>query len=148
MSSIISSIINPDLYKEQILSGSWGDCKYKFYIYKNVSFKKHKNLISVSLFDLKDIDEIYANQKNVTLNELRSEHEEKRSQYINGLNNIIKRSSDFNIRVFCDVSSIRYVEKHINSYNVEIVFYYFEQFFNKTENRHYGFFGTLMRYIS
>jgi len=148
MSSIISQNINPESYKESIIKGSWGDCKYNFYIYKNICYKKFPNLISVSLFTINDIDEVYANQKNISLLEMVAEYEEKRNSYINGLNTIVKRSGDFNIRIFCDSTSIMHCERHLKNKNVEIIYYHFDQFYDKERRCHYGFFGTLMRYIS
>lgn len=147
MSSIISDRIDSSIYNENEIKGKWGDCQYKFNIFKNVGYVKQRNLISVSLFLLIDVDEVYASQKNIPIEQLRSEHENKTSCYINGVETILMRSKEFNVRVYCDSSSIRFVENHLRYKNLEIVYFKFDNFFNIETNRHYGFFGTLIRYI-
>ena len=147
MSNIISERVNQNIYNEEIINRNWGNCKYKFNIFKNISFIKYKHLISVSLFILPDVDEVYANQKNITINELRVEHENKTSCYINGVETIITRCGEFNVRIYCDSSSIRNVENHLRYKNVEIVYFQFDQFYDFERRCHIGFFGTLMRYI-
>lgn len=148
MSDIISTLIDINLYNEKIIKGNWINCKYNFNIFKNNNYKKNKQLLSVSLFLLPFVDEVYASQKNISLDELRIEHSQKVNGYLNGLNFIVTKVKDMNIRIFCDITSINLIEKYLTYNNVEIVYYYFEQFFNKDLNCHFGFFGTLMRYIS
>ncbi len=146
MPNIISNKIDTSIFNENVLTGCWNKCKYNFYIYKNNDFKKYRHLITASLFIL-DIDEIYAKQKNITLEELRVEHENKTNGYINGLSNIITKCGEFNVRIFCDNTSIKYVEKFLTRNNVEIYYYHFEDFYDYDRCCHYGFFGTLVRYI-
>lgn len=147
MSSIISENIDINLYNEKVIFGEWYNIKYRFHILRNNNFKKNKNLISASLFKLPYVDEVYASQKNISLEELRREHQSKSNGYITGLNNIILKTNDINIRIYCDNTSVSIVEKYLNNKNVEIVYFYFEQFYNFESDCHYGFFGTLMRYI-
>lgn len=147
MPNIISEKIDRRFYKERCISGKWNECKYKFYAYKNISYRKYKNLISVSLFMLPFIDEVYASQKNISVSELSIIHENKSAEYISGLKFIIERCGDVNVRIFCDHTSVKYCEKHLKETKVEIIYFHFEQFFNDKKRCHIGFFGTLMRYL-
>ena len=130
------------------ISGTLGDCSYVFCISRNKNYVKKDHLISVVFFVLPCVDETYASQKAVTLDELRAEHEKKMNAYLNGLDNIVTKCGEkFNVRIYCDVTSDKLVEKYLGYRNVEIHSYYFRQIFDEVRNCHYGFFGTLIRYI-
>lgn len=147
MQNIVSDKINKDLYKENSITGSWNSSRYRFNVFKNVNYTKLDNLISVSLFILPEVDEVYSIQKNTPLDKLKIEHENKTSCYISGLYKVVTKCPEFNIRIYCDSTSIKYAEQFLEYRNVEIYYFLFDQFYHVELKCHYGFFGTLLRYM-
>jgi len=132
------------------LIGKWGKINYFFNIYKNKKFSKGTNLISLSFFMLKEVDELYAYQRRKTSKEeFAQQHKEKVKKYLSGIDNIIDKVKnqeiDYTIRIYCDITTIKYLQKYLTQTNIELYMYFFPQFF--VNDHHIGFFGTLMRYL-
>ena len=131
-------------------SGKWGNIEYSFKVFRNREFKKTHHLISVSFFTLKDVDDFYAYQRRKTTHN-KDFLKKKVQRYLDGIDLLFKRvkkeSIPYTIRIYCDVTSIEYLQKYLHNKNLELYQYYFPQFFNKELNSHIRFFGTLMRYL-
>jgi len=125
--------------------GFWGKVNYNFTIYQSDGFIKKDNVISVSLFLKKELDEVYAHQRGMTLGNLRKDYQNKKTKYKNGLVNLVKKIKDFNLQIFCDESSFLFCQKYINNPLVQVIKYDFPQF--KVDGEHFGYFGTLMRFM-
>ena len=71
--------------------------------------------------------------------------------YYDGLKEIIEQTKKsfpyFKLIIYCDYSSIHLAQEFLNHKNVEIVYFYFPQFFDKKNMCHFDFFGSLVRYI-
>lgn len=146
--NIFSPIEREHPYLEEVITGSWSNCKYQFNIFKNKNFEKKEHLISVSFFVLQNLDSVYANQKKISVQELQIDYKKKFQSYLNGLQAMIQdKDGIFNVRIYCDITSVDLVKRYLAYHNVELAYYYFENFFDIHRNCHYGFFGTLMRYI-
>lgn len=148
-------ILNPIELKSHIkhekVKGSWGDIKWLFNIYRNKYFKKGKNLVSLSYFLLRDVDEVYSFSRGKTLENYQKNHIEKIRTYNQGIKKILKRckKSHFNItvRIYCDITTINILEQFLDLHNIELYCYFIPKFFEEKRLCHAGFFGTLMRYL-
>lgn len=151
----LQKIMNPIQMNEHIneenISGKWGEVKWFFHIYRNRYFKKGVNLISLNFFMMENIDEVYSAQKGKTLENHKKNHIEKIKKYTIGLDKIIRNNKKINlyttVRIYCDVTSAHLVEKYLRNKYVEIYVYFFPDFFDSNNLIHYGFFGTLVRYL-
>ena len=130
--------------KCEVISGKWRDVNYHFACYKNDNFKKQRHLISVSLFFLSEITEIYAKLKCTPLEKMKKDYEKKKQYYLNGLNEICSNLTDSNLVIFCDKGGegSKIAHQYLKNEKVEVVEYDFPQI-----SDNYGFFGTLMRFI-
>ena len=146
---ILDPINIDDKVKDKRLVGKWGKIKYFFHIDRNCDYKRGDNLISVSFFMLHEIDDVYAYQKGVTKEEFIKEHKRKVKMYLDGLKKLIslskRQSINYTIRIYCDISTIKYLKRYLTEMNVELYYYFFPQFF--VDSHHVGFFGTLIRYL-
>ena len=151
----LNNIMNPIKMNEHIseekIIDKFGDINCYFHIYRNKYFKKGINLISVSYFLMENVDEIYSKQKGKTVEQHQLEHHKKIQLYFNGLKTIIKKNKNINlfttIRIYCDISTAKYVESFLFDKFVEVYVYYFPDFFDTKKMVHFGFFGTLIRYL-
>lgn len=106
--------------------GKWEGIKYNFVIYKN---RESDKIFSTVLF-------------------FRSE---KRDKYTKSLIQIVKDVKtlfpEYNLRIYCDKTSLDFVRQFIKELHVEIFVYYFPDFFDTKMDKHNGLFGTLIRYL-
>lgn len=144
--------ISVDNIKDEKIVGNWGKIKYYFRIYRSKKFEKGDNLISLSFFMLKEVDDLYAYQRRKsTKEEYEKDHKKKVKKYLDGLKNLIwqvkKQPIKYTIRIYCDITTIKYSQRYLSEPNVELYMYFFPQFFNMYNGTHIGFFGTLIRYL-
>lgn len=149
-------IINPISFSNNIndktIVGNWEKIKYFFRIYRNKNFEKGENLISLSFFMLKEVDDVYVFQRRRHSKEqYEEEHKRKVKRYMNGLKSLIwqvkRQPIKYTIRIYCDITSIKYLQNYLDETIIELYMYFFPQFFNLEKGSHIGFFGTLMRYL-
>ena len=112
----------------KILKNSLND----YFIMKN-NFDLHKNqiLITCSLF-LTSTDSI-----------------KKQNKYINGLKRLYNWTNKHNyiLRIYYDNSVEDIINENYIKHNIQLFKYHFPHFFDKKLNKHYGTFGTLIRFL-
>jgi len=147
---IMNPFIKKDYMEDEIIYGKWDTIKWAFHIFRNRNFKKGKNLIVSSFFLLRDVDEVYAYSRGDAKFKDRL-YLKKIKAYFKGLQSITKgsygKSENLNYRIYCDLTTARLVEKYLSYDHVEIYVYFFPQFFDFDKMTHFGFFGTLVRYL-
>lgn len=126
-------------------SGVWGKVNYNFKVYHGKNFIKKNNVISVSLFYKRELDQLYADQRIMSLEDVRKDYHVKKRKYNSGLFNLVKKVKDFNVQIFCDNSSFTECQKYLKNPLIQVIKYDFPQF--KVKREHFGFFGTLMRFL-
>lgn len=154
MNETIEKIINPIERKEytvdEYIYGKWDNIKWAFHIFRNKNFIKKNNLLVFSFFLLKQVDEVYAYSRGEK-NFKNKAYQKKLDSYFMGINTIINKlkqsNLDINLRMYCDITTAKILEKYLDLDFVELYIYFFPQFFDFNKMCHYGFFGTLVRYI-
>lgn len=149
----LNKILNPISIRphisDELIYGKWDDISWAFHIYRNKNFKKGKNLHSICFFLIEKIDEVYSFQR--TAKNFTEGHQEQIKRYFRGIHSIIneakKSKLDITVRIYCDVTTAIPMAKYLYEYNVELYVYFFPQFFDFNKMCHYGFFGTLIRYL-
>ena len=92
-----------------------------------------ENIISCSFFYMKGAEDKYT---------------ETLTNFINNFKQDIFKNSNHKIRLYYDITSKKIVEeKFKNITYLQLYYYHFPQFFSKKNNSHYGFVGTLVRYL-
>jgi hypothetical protein len=91
------------------------------------------NIFSCSFFFMKEAEDKYTNRlKELILN----------------FKNTTLKNSNHKIRLYYDITTKLFVEKEFSNIPyVQLYYYHFPQFFSIKNNRHYGFIGTLIRYL-
>lgn len=122
------------------------DC-YKFH--KEIHDSLNKNHIKCDLTITKQ-----ANEKNpdFIINCCLFSKKKNINEYINNFHhilNIYRKNSykKYIIRIYYDISANLLISSFKKEPNIELIEYYFNDFFNKNLQIHYGFFGTLVRFL-
>jgi hypothetical protein len=141
-------------YSPTIFVGKWENIQYYFVKYTSPGNKNKSssdNIISISFFVNENFSNAYFKTKGIPNSERDKYLKNKVKYYNEGLEDIIKLVKKvfptFNVRIYCDISSIYLLEKYLTYDNVELYYFYFPQFFNKKTGFHFKFFATLIRYL-
>jgi len=147
---VINPIVKESFVEDMYIKGMWGMVEYMFHVYRNVNFRRGRNLVSVCFFLLKEVDEVYSFQREKK-NYKKEGYDEHLQKYFNGIKNISKMTKksnlDITLRIYCDITTAKFLKNYLYNTHVELYIYYFPQFFDKKLMVHYGFFGTLIRYL-
>jgi len=150
LKKIVSPIHLNNITMERF-QGRWDNVQWMFNIYKNSQFKKGKNLVSLSYFLLREIDDVYSFARGKKLEEYKKEHAQKIQTYNKGLKTIIntcsKSNLDITVRIYCDITTIDLLQDFLRFPNVELFYYFIPKLFEGETMSHYGFLGTLLRYL-
>jgi len=142
LKKIVSPIHLNNITMERF-QGRWDNVQWMFNIYKNSQFKKGKNLVSLSYFLLREIDDVYSFARGKKLEEYKKEHAQKIQTYNKGLKTIIntcsKSNLDITVRIYCDITTIDLLQDFLRFPNVELFYYFIPKLFEGETMSHYGF---------
>lgn len=92
-----------------------------------------ENVICCSFFYIKGAEDKYTQSLTKII------HNFKNNQFAN---------SKYKLRLYYDITTKKYVEENfLNIPYLQLYYYYFPKFFSKKNNSHYGFLGTIVRYL-
>lgn len=118
-----------------IEKGDWNGIDYEFVISTTKKVKDYKKIVSCVLFTV------------YNANNIRSHPHEK---YLKGLQKILKVCSKFlkgfKVRIYTDKITFPSLKPFLEDELLEVYVYNFPQFLNK-DGYHFGYFGTLIRYL-